>query len=118
MVEPSAFAETVTPPSLSPDGPAIAPDRIASAACAGTSIVVEASAASRPASLTPARVMERLPVSLAVVLIRVAAFALGRRRRLRRLRRHGLEIRRDGGDLRLAEMVFESRHARRAVGDH
>src|SRR5689334_21685911 len=117
MVAPSAFAETVTPPSLSPAGPAIAPDRIASAAWAGTSIVVVASAATRPASLTPARVIECLPVGLAVVLIGLAAFALGRRRRLGRARRHGPEIGRDGGDLRLAEVVLEARHARRAVGD-
>src|SRR5262245_38673147 len=119
MVEPSALAETVMPASLSPDWPAIVPDRIASAACAGTSIVVETSAAIRPASPAPARVIGCLPVEIRFVdrSIRVPPFALGRRRSVGAARGYGLEIGRDGGDLGLAELILETGHARRAVGD-
>src|SRR5262252_6628411 len=119
MVEPSALAETVTPPTFSPAA-ATDPDRIASAACAGTKAVVETSAARRPASVAPARLMASSPdgpVGLSVGVARI--LALRRRSRRRRgWRRHGLEIGRDGGDLTLVEVIFEARHARRPVGDH
>src|SRR5258705_5777923 len=51
MVAPWGFADTVTPPIFSPEAAAMLPDRIASAARAGTRLVVETSAASRPANV-------------------------------------------------------------------
>ena len=47
MVAPSALADTVTPPIVSPDGNLITPDRIASASAAGATIVTANAAARR-----------------------------------------------------------------------
>src|SRR4051812_44098882 len=121
MVEPSALAETVMPPSASPPADLMAPDRIWSAACAsiGTSAVVASARASRaPAAVrgllscmvsSPNRICFSCFRSL-VASARLAAFG----RRLRQLP----EISHDGGDLVGIEVVLEARHPRRAVRDH
>src|SRR6266852_5896594 len=109
MVAPSALAETVTPPILSPAADVMVPNRSASAR---TSAVDETSAATRPASVRPARFMKRLPCMRLIGSARRRIWRHGRRSR------NGLQVGRDGGDLRLVEMVLEPGHARRAVGEH
>src|SRR5712691_7466523 len=109
MVAPSALAETVTPPILSPAADVMVPDRSASAR---TSAVDETSAATRVASEKPAHFMKRLPCMQLVGSARRRIWRHGRRSR------NGLQVGRDGGDLRLVELMLEARHARRAVGDH
>src|SRR6185295_15522145 len=98
MVVPSAFAETATPPIFSPAAELMVPDRMPSAAAGSAQDISNATRPVLPSSFFMGR--------LSLVSAR------GRRRR------HGLEVGDDGGDLRRFELIFESRHARRAVADH
>src|SRR6185295_19692434 len=98
MVVPSAFAETATPPIFSPAAEVMVPDRMPSAAAGSAQ-----------------------DISNATRLVWPSSFFMGRLSLLsaRACRRwHGLEIGDDRGDLRRLELIFETRHARRAIADH
>src|SRR5882724_6110107 len=106
MVEPSSLADTVTPPSFSPVAEAIAPLNSWSAACAEKPVITRAALANRMlrmlvmTSFSPLR-LEDGPVS--------ARGWSGSG--------HCPDVRNDGVDLVVFQVMLEGRHARRAVDD-
>src|SRR5262249_57504990 len=103
MVVPSALAETVTPPSFSPDAEVTVPLSRWSAACAAVARLIAATLAATSAG-TPNRY-----AFMAFLLVFVRSTGGGRRDRL--------EIGDDRVDLAALEIVLEAGHARRAVAD-
>src|SRR5580704_4064042 len=109
MVPPSGLADTVTPPMALPSGDLMVPLNSASAK-AGTETRMAATAV-RVATIKPRR------IGFSMVLVGVARRAgFDRRRRVGR-RGNGFDIGDDGVDLGRLEVIFEARHARRAVAD-
>src|SRR5262245_15307345 len=100
MVEPCALAETVTPASFSPDADATVPLSRCSAACA-------ASGNARPAAKSAANPNRH--IFMALLLVRACSTGGGRR--------YGFQVRDDGVDVAATEVMFERRHARRALAD-
>src|SRR5580704_17519864 len=110
MVPPSGLADPVMPPMALPSDDLMVPLSSASAK-AGTDIEIAATAV-RVVTITPRRMgFSRVLVGVA----RRAGFD-GRRRAGRR--GNGFDIGDDGVDLGGLEVIFEARHARRAVADH
>src|SRR5947207_6602632 len=113
MLEPSSLAETVTPPSFSPDDEVIAPVSSWSAACAPDAMMKPAALASR---MLRTCVIVISYGSLGVVKCSVAHFLLAAAGRTggRRCARHrdGAHIGDDRVDLVLLAIVLEGRHAR------
>src|SRR5712691_6509147 len=112
MVEPSALADTATPPIFSPAPDVIVPVRSASAcAVPGTKLVAVIAAA--------------IAIRLAPVKLRalVMAFSLHGRGRVLTARslvswRQSHKVGGDGGDLTCVVGILEGGHARRSIGDH
>src|SRR5262245_13381243 len=106
MVVPSALADTVTPPSFSPDAEVTVPLSSWSAACAGVARLIAATLAATSAG-TPNRYAFMAFLLVFVRSIRLASGGGG----------HRLEIGDDRVDLAALEIVLEGGHARRAVAD-
>src|SRR6185369_7993250 len=105
MVEPSSLADTVTPPSFSPLADVIAPLNSWSAACAEKPVITRAALANR---------MLRMLV--------MTSFSPLRWKRTRSARGwsgsgHCPDVRNDGVDLVVFQVMLEGRHARCAVDD-
>src|SRR5436190_10236084 len=107
MVEPSSLADTVTPPSFSPDAALIAPVNDWSAACASdVAANPVTTAATLVNSMLRTLVMGVLPLRNLVVRSARSGW-----------RWHCPHIRNDRVDFRILQIVLEGGHARRAVGD-
>src|ERR1700734_345125 len=109
MVPPSGLADTVTPPMVLPSGDLTVPLKSASAK-AGTETRIAATA-ERVATIKPRR------IGFSMILVGIARRAGFDRRRCVGRRGNGFDIGDDGVDLRRLEVIFEARHARRAVAD-
>src|SRR6202035_4794342 len=109
MVPPSGLADTVMPPMALPSDDWMVPLNSASAK-AGTEIRIAATAV-RLVTTKPRR------MGFSIVLVGIARRSGFDRWRSVGRRGNGFDIGDDGVDLSRLEVIFEARHARRAVAD-
>src|SRR6476661_163928 len=108
MVAPSALAETVTPPIVSPAADLIEPERMTSAANAAGTFIVSA----KPATAARLATFRMCFIARSPLARSMRSGGCGGRRRRGR-RRQSLDVGDDRVDLIGREMILEARHIRR-----